>query len=69
MVQTGDPTGTGNGGESIYGMLYGAQARFFDDEITPKLKHTKVSRVLVLVFICYHTTCSTMLCFMLLRVI
>lgn len=31
MVQTGDPTGTGKGGESIWG-------RPFDDEIRPTLK-------------------------------
>jgi peptidyl-prolyl cis-trans isomerase-like 1 len=33
MVQGGDPTGTGRGGESIYGGK-------FDDEITRELKHT-----------------------------
>jgi peptidyl-prolyl cis-trans isomerase-like 1 len=33
MVQGGDPTGTGRGGESIYGGK-------FQDELTPKLKHT-----------------------------
>ena len=33
MIQGGDPTGTGRGGESIYGSK-------FEDEITPKLKHT-----------------------------
>ncbi|PRP73511.1 peptidyl-prolyl cis-trans isomerase, cyclophilin-type [Planoprotostelium fungivorum] len=33
MVQGGDPTGTGRGGESIYG-------KKFEDEITPELKHT-----------------------------
>ncbi|KAG9241874.1 peptidyl-prolyl cis-trans isomerase-like 1 [Calycina marina] len=33
MIQTGDPTGTGNGGESIYG-------EEFEDEISPMLKHT-----------------------------
>jgi peptidyl-prolyl cis-trans isomerase-like 4 len=41
LVQTGDPTKTGKGGESIHGLLYGAQARFFDDEIVPTLKHVK----------------------------
>ncbi|ETL36234.1 hypothetical protein F441_12080 [Phytophthora nicotianae CJ01A1] len=37
MVQAGDPTATGTGGDSIYGKLYGAQARFFEDEL-PKTK-------------------------------
>ncbi|TMW55037.1 hypothetical protein Poli38472_013799 [Pythium oligandrum] len=41
MVQAGDPTGTGKGGMSIYGQLYGEQARFFDDEVRPQLKHNK----------------------------
>ncbi|CAG8545072.1 6569_t:CDS:2, partial [Ambispora leptoticha] len=33
MIQGGDPTGTGRGGQSIYG-------RHFEDEINPELKHT-----------------------------
>jgi peptidyl-prolyl cis-trans isomerase-like 1 len=33
MIQGGDPTGTGRGGESIYGHK-------FEDEIDPSLKHT-----------------------------
>jgi peptidyl-prolyl cis-trans isomerase-like 1 len=33
MIQTGDPTGTGRGGSSIYGDK-------FDDEIQASLKHT-----------------------------
>lgn len=33
MIQGGDPTGTGKGGQSIYG-------REFDDEIHEELKHT-----------------------------
>ncbi|ETO71452.1 hypothetical protein F444_12223 [Phytophthora nicotianae P1976] len=37
MVQAGDPTATGTGGDSIFGNLYGAQARFFEDEL-PKTK-------------------------------
>lgn len=41
LVQTGDPTATGKGGTSIYGKLYGEQARFFEDEIRPHLKHKK----------------------------
>lgn len=33
VIQGGDPTGTGRGGESIYGKV-------FADEITDDLKHT-----------------------------
>ncbi|KAL3160226.1 cytochrome P450 monooxygenase 59 [Trebouxia sp. C0010 RCD-2024] len=39
IVQTGDPTGTGKGGDSVYGLMYGDQARFFEDEIRQHLKH------------------------------
>ncbi|PKU85934.1 peptidyl-prolyl cis-trans isomerase CYP59 [Dendrobium catenatum] len=45
MAQTGDRTGMGNGGDSIYKFLYGEQARFFDDEIHPDLKHSKIGTV------------------------
>nr|POF26008.1 peptidyl-prolyl cis-trans isomerase-like 1 [Quercus suber] len=34
MIQGGDPTGTGRGGESIYGAK-------FEDEIVPALRHTE----------------------------
>ncbi|XP_020270219.1 peptidyl-prolyl cis-trans isomerase CYP59 [Asparagus officinalis] len=45
MAQTGDPTGTGAGGDSVYKFLYGEQARFFKDEIHPDLKHSKMGTV------------------------
>uniref|UniRef100_A0A7N6A7N8 Peptidyl-prolyl cis-trans isomerase n=1 Tax=Anabas testudineus TaxID=64144 RepID=A0A7N6A7N8_ANATE len=45
IVQTGDPTGTGRGGESIYSKLYGDQARFFDAEKAPRIKHRKKGTV------------------------
>uniref|UniRef100_A0AAV2KCM6 Peptidyl-prolyl cis-trans isomerase n=1 Tax=Knipowitschia caucasica TaxID=637954 RepID=A0AAV2KCM6_KNICA len=45
IVQTGDPTGTGRGGESVYSKLYGDQARFFDAEKTPRIKHKKKGTV------------------------
>uniref|UniRef100_A0A914E1Y5 Peptidyl-prolyl cis-trans isomerase n=1 Tax=Acrobeloides nanus TaxID=290746 RepID=A0A914E1Y5_9BILA len=41
IAQTGDPTNTGRGGESIFGVLYGEQARYFEMELLPKLKHTR----------------------------
>ena len=45
VAQTGDPTGTGKGGDSIYRVLYGYQARFFDDEIRSSLKHERKGTV------------------------
>eukprot|EP00191_Tetraselmis_sp_GSL018_P024101 CAMPEP_0177622224 /NCGR_PEP_ID=MMETSP0419_2-20121207/28102_1 /TAXON_ID=582737 /ORGANISM="Tetraselmis sp., Strain GSL018" /LENGTH=398 /DNA_ID=CAMNT_0019122389 /DNA_START=109 /DNA_END=1302 /DNA_ORIENTATION=+ len=45
IVQTGDPTGTGRGGSSVYGILYGEQARCFEDEIRPHLKHKRKGTV------------------------
>ena len=46
IVQTGDPTGTGRGGSSINGVLYGEQARYFEDEKSAsKLKHVKSGTV------------------------
>ncbi|KAK7107825.1 peptidyl-prolyl cis-trans isomerase-like 4 [Littorina saxatilis] len=41
VAQTGDPTATGKGGESVYGMVYGEQARYFDLEVSPRIKHKK----------------------------
>nr|XP_057928722.1 peptidyl-prolyl cis-trans isomerase-like 4 [Doryrhamphus excisus] len=45
IVQTGDPTGTGRGGESIYCKLYGDQACYFDAEKAPRIKHRKKGTV------------------------
>lgn len=40
MVQSGDPTATGKGGESVFGIVKrSSQYRYFASEITPKLKH------------------------------
>ncbi|KAL3503722.1 hypothetical protein ACH5RR_038171 [Cinchona calisaya] len=44
-AQTGDPTGTGSGGDSVFKFLYGDQARFFGDEIHLDLKHSKMGTV------------------------
>ncbi|CAO3697358.1 unnamed protein product [Rhizopus microsporus] len=41
MAQTGDPTGKGDQGESIYGILNGPSQRYFPAEIIPSLKHTR----------------------------
>uniref|UniRef100_W5L412 Peptidyl-prolyl cis-trans isomerase n=1 Tax=Astyanax mexicanus TaxID=7994 RepID=W5L412_ASTMX len=45
IIQTGDPTGTGRGGESVFCKLYGDQARFFDAEKVPRIKHRKKGTV------------------------
>jgi len=45
IIQTGDPTNTGKGGESIYGILYGEQAKYFEDEIRPSIRHNKIGMV------------------------
>eukprot|EP00808_Paulinella_micropora_P027480 g2347.t1 len=41
VCQSGDPTGTGRGGESVWGLMYGAQAKYFKDEIDPLLLHNE----------------------------
>ncbi|KAH3764850.1 peptidyl-prolyl cis-trans isomerase CYP59 [Pelomyxa schiedti] len=41
LIQAGDPTGTGKGGSSVYGVVKGEQFRYFDDEIKPHLLHKK----------------------------
>ncbi|XP_072551622.1 peptidyl-prolyl cis-trans isomerase-like 4 [Salminus brasiliensis] len=45
IIQTGDPTGTGRGGESVFCKLYGDQARFFEVEKVPRIKHRKKGTV------------------------
>ncbi|KAG8098890.1 hypothetical protein GUJ93_ZPchr0013g34126 [Zizania palustris] len=45
LAQTGDPTGSGAGGDSVYKFLYGDQARFFVDEFRPELRHSKTGTV------------------------
>lgn len=41
IAQTGDPSATGRGGESVFCRLYGEQAKYFDSELKPRLKHEK----------------------------
>ncbi|KAL4711533.1 hypothetical protein ACJJTC_000549 [Scirpophaga incertulas] len=40
IAQTGDPSGEGSGGESIFGLLEGPKKRFFSGEKMPKIRHT-----------------------------
>ncbi|XP_055939967.1 peptidyl-prolyl cis-trans isomerase-like 4 [Argiope bruennichi] len=42
IAQTGDPTCTGRGGESIFSRIYGDQATYFEAELKPRLKHEKL---------------------------
>uniref|UniRef100_A0A1I8AHA7 Peptidyl-prolyl cis-trans isomerase n=1 Tax=Steinernema glaseri TaxID=37863 RepID=A0A1I8AHA7_9BILA len=41
IAQTGDPTGTGRGGDSVFGLLFGEQARYFEPETVPKFRHNR----------------------------
>ncbi|XP_045488633.1 peptidyl-prolyl cis-trans isomerase-like 4 [Pieris rapae] len=42
IAQTGDPTGEGSGGQSIWGVLEGPEKRFFSGEKMPKIRHSEV---------------------------
>ncbi|KDD71851.1 hypothetical protein H632_c4292p0, partial [Helicosporidium sp. ATCC 50920] len=41
LVQTGDPSNTGKGGDSIWALLEDSSKRLFRDEIRPQLKHVQ----------------------------
>jgi len=45
MIQTGDPTGTGTGGQSIYGVIKGEKYNYIPAEFHPKLKHKEKGTV------------------------
>ncbi|KAJ1915673.1 Peptidyl-prolyl cis-trans isomerase-like 4 [Tieghemiomyces parasiticus] len=45
VIQTGDPTGTGSGGESVWGLIRGSANRYFPAEVHPRLKHRAVGTV------------------------
>lgn len=45
IAQTGDPTGSRKGGESMYGVLDGPLKRYFESEKEPRIKHTKMGLV------------------------
>ncbi|XP_030767301.1 peptidyl-prolyl cis-trans isomerase-like 4 isoform X2 [Sitophilus oryzae] len=40
IAQTGDPTGTRKGGESIFGVIDGPSKRYFEMENEPRIRHT-----------------------------
>ncbi len=42
LAQAGDPKGTGQSGESIWGVIKGDKYRYFEMETTPRLKHLKM---------------------------
>ncbi|XP_020295137.1 peptidyl-prolyl cis-trans isomerase sig-7 [Pseudomyrmex gracilis] len=42
IAQTGDPNGTGKGGESVYGIVLGEKARYYEAEQMPKIKHSRI---------------------------
>ncbi|XP_015516732.2 peptidyl-prolyl cis-trans isomerase sig-7 [Neodiprion lecontei] len=45
IAQTGDPTGTGKGGESVYGIVLGEKARYYEAEQMPKIKHDRMGLI------------------------
>ncbi|KAJ3644698.1 hypothetical protein Zmor_022408 [Zophobas morio] len=45
IAQTGDPTGSRTGGESIFGVIEGPVKRYFEPEINPRIKHTTMGLI------------------------
>lgn len=45
IAQTGDPTGSRTGGDSIFGILNGHKQRYFQGENKPRIKHTKMGLI------------------------
>ncbi|KAK7601756.1 hypothetical protein V9T40_009197 [Parthenolecanium corni] len=41
IAQTGDPSGTGKGGDSVYSFVKGPEMRYIQGEKQPRLKHSK----------------------------
>jgi peptidyl-prolyl cis-trans isomerase-like 4 len=41
IAQTGDPTGEGKDGESVWGILEGKAKKYFEAEMVPKIKHSE----------------------------
>ena len=45
LAQTGDPTGSGDGGQSVWGVVKGDAYRSFEAETVPRIKHTRAGLV------------------------
>ena len=45
VAQTGDPTATGEGGKSVWGVLDGEECRYVECEVVPRLKHAKLGTI------------------------
>ena len=45
IAQTGDPTGTGSGGESVWSKVHGENGKFFQTERNPKIKHDRAGLI------------------------
>ncbi|KAG5684420.1 hypothetical protein PVAND_013654 [Polypedilum vanderplanki] len=45
LAQTGDPTGDGNKGESVWGVIEGPKKKFFEAEQIPKVLHSDVGLI------------------------
>ncbi|CAH1972101.1 unnamed protein product [Acanthoscelides obtectus] len=45
IAQTGDPTGSRTGGESVFGVIEGPDKRYFEGENKPRIKHTKMGLI------------------------
>lgn len=41
IAQTGDPTGDGDKGESVWGVIEGPKKKFFEAEMLPKILHAE----------------------------
>lgn len=45
IAQAGDPTGTGEGGESVWGVIKGEEYRYFEAVAVPRMKHQQFGTV------------------------
>lgn len=51
IAQTGDPTGDGDKGESVWGVIEGPKKKFFESEQMPKILHSEAG-LLRFVYVC-----------------